>query len=57
MLGSAASKLSTKSTGAVVAYCGRVPVRVMGPISSGDVLVPSGNSDGIAQVRITTPTW
>ena len=31
-----------------VAYCGRVPVRCRGPVSCGDVLLPSGDDDGLA---------
>ena len=32
------------------ALAGRVPVRVLGPVRSGDVLVPSGLDDGVANV-------
>ena len=39
----------------VVAYCGRVPVRVHGPVRCGDVLVPSGKSDGVAIVSQDSP--
>jgi hypothetical protein len=31
-----------------VAFLGQVPVRVRGPVSAGDVLVPSGEEDGTA---------
>lgn len=34
--------------GAYVAFVGQVPVRCRGPISSGDVLIPSGLNDGYA---------
>eukprot|EP01046_Picozoa_sp_COSAG06_P030626 COSAG06_NODE_2921_length_6087_cov_38.764863_3_plen_1098_part_00 len=36
--------------GAEIAYCGRVPVRVRGPVSEGDVLVSSGLENGLAAV-------
>ena len=36
--------------GAVVAYCGRVPVLVDGACRSGDALVPSACNDGVAHV-------
>eukprot|EP01043_Picozoa_sp_COSAG02_P027174 COSAG02_NODE_1589_length_11792_cov_203.500898_9_plen_717_part_00 len=39
---------STKRTGAEIAYCGRVPVRVRGPVQEGEVLVSSGREDGLA---------
>ena len=31
-------------------FAGRVPLRVVGPITAGDVLVPSGCNDGVAAV-------
>lgn len=31
-----------------VAYCGRVPVKLIGPARAGDILVPSGREDGTA---------
>ena len=31
-----------------MAYCGRVPVRCRGPVACGDVLLPSGDDDGLA---------
>ncbi len=34
--------------GCLLAFLGQVPVRVMGPVSVGDLLVPSGLSDGMA---------
>jgi hypothetical protein len=34
--------------GCLLAFLGQVPVRVMGPVSVGDLLVPSGLSDGLA---------
>jgi hypothetical protein len=34
-----------------VAFLGQVPVNVVGPVESGDFLVPSGQSDGIAVAR------
>ena len=39
-----------RKDGVVVAYCGRVPIRVIGPVAAGDVLIPSGSSDGVARV-------
>ena len=33
-----------KGSGVNVAYCGRVPVRVIGPVQCGDILVPSGET-------------
>ncbi len=36
--------------GVEIAYCGRVPVRCHGPVAEGDVLVASGDSDGVARV-------
>ena len=33
-----------KGSGVNVAYCGRVPVRVIGPVECGDILVPSGET-------------
>ena len=41
---------------AVVAYCGRVPVNVQGPVRSGDLLVPSGRDDGTAIALKQTDT-
>jgi hypothetical protein len=32
----------------IVAFLGQVPVKVMGTVSSGDILIPSGKSDGSA---------
>ena len=37
--------------GDIVAYLGQVPVRVRGPVSSGDLLVPSGLHNGLAIAR------
>jgi hypothetical protein len=34
-----------------VAYCGRLPVKVIGAARAGDYLVPSGNEDGTAVAR------
>eukprot|EP01043_Picozoa_sp_COSAG02_P048254 COSAG02_NODE_4723_length_5050_cov_2.928701_1_plen_801_part_00 len=31
-----------------IAYCGRVPVKVIGSVRAGDLLVPSGGNDGTA---------
>ena len=39
---------NSDARGALVAYCGRVPIRVRGPVKTGDALTPSGNGDGIA---------
>lgn len=41
---------SRHRTGAEIAYCGRVPVRVRGPVREGDILVSSGREDGMAVV-------
>ena len=49
VLGSAPKKEGLK--GAVIAYCGRVPVRAFGPVKAGDVLMPSGKNDGLAVVN------
>lgn len=32
----------------IVAFMGQVPVRVLGPVERGDLLVPSGRGDGVA---------
>lgn len=53
VLGSVPKDKNTKC--AIVAYCGRVPVRVFGPVKSGDVLVPSGHHDGVASVLSNAP--
>ena len=36
--------------GAAVAYCGRLPIRTIGPVRNGDILVASGLNDGLATV-------
>ena len=38
-----------------MAYCGRVPVRCRGPVACGDVLLPSGDDDGLAVVALGPP--
>lgn len=42
---------SRSSASDTVAYAGRVPVRVRGPVKEGDHIVPSGNQDGTGVSR------
>lgn len=42
--------------GDTVAYAGRVPVRVRGPVRQGDHIVPSGLDDGTGVSYFDTPT-
>ena len=51
VLGSAPASSAQLDRGVAVAYCGRVPVRVRGPVCAGDILVASGHSDGFARVQ------
>ena len=50
VLGSNPGTYDSMQNAAMVAYCGRVPVRVIGPVCSGDLLAPSGRSDGLTCV-------
>lgn len=45
----AAGKPADESTGAYVAFMGRVPVKCRGKVKAGDKLVPSGRNDGYAK--------
>lgn len=40
---------NTREGHEIVAFMGQVPVRVLGPVKSGDLLVPSGLGDGTAR--------
>ena len=51
VLGNAPESREKLACGVAVAYCGRVPVRVRGPVNSGDLLVASGHDDGFARVK------
>ena len=51
VLGNAPASREKLAGGVAVAYCGRVPVRVRGPVCSGDLLVASGHDDGFARVK------
>ena len=49
IVGSKPGGREAQAPGVVVAYCGRVPVRVEGSCCSGDPLVPSERGDGVAR--------
>ena len=49
IVGSKPGGREAQAPGVVVAYCGRVPVRVEGSCRSGDPLVPSERGDGVAR--------